>query len=40
MFSEWWFSMEESIKALKPDDAVAFVWSYSGVLSHSQGVKI
>ena len=28
MFSEWLFSMEESIKALKPDDAVAFVGSY------------
>ena len=28
MLSEWLFSMEESIKALKPDDAVAFVGSY------------
>ena len=28
MFSEWLFSMEESIKALKPDDVVAFVGSY------------
>ena len=28
MFSEWLFSMEKGIKALKPDDAVAFVWSY------------
>ena len=28
MFSEWLFSMEESIKALKPDDVVAFVGSH------------
>ena len=28
MFSEWLLSMEESIKALKPDDAVVFVGSY------------
>ena len=28
MFSEWLFSIEESIKALKPGDAVAFVGSY------------
>ena len=28
MFSAWLFSMEETIKALKPDDAVAFVGSY------------
>ena len=29
MFSEWLFSMEESIKALKPDDdVVAFIGSY------------
>ena len=28
MFSEWLFSIEKSIKALKPDDAVAFVGSY------------